>query len=407
MVIDAAASSRERGHLARFGACGGESALRAASPYRFEMMVGRTGSVRRRFPCGGESAPQGRVALPGHFGKMQLHPHSFPLQRDEKLTKTTLLPLLSRGGGGAKVTALSNNCPAMKSPKLLTLAATAALITSASASVTMDWVTVGDPGNAADTTTYGAVSYAYQIGKYEVTNAQYGAFLNAAAQTDSYGLYNTNMSDFGITRGGSSGSYTYSVTTALANRPVVYVSWFDAARMANWMMNGQGSGSTETGAYTLNGAISGIVLANAGAQVYIPTEDEWYKAAYYNAANQTYSLYPNGQNSITTADANYGFIVGSSTNVGFFPGDPSSYGSFDQGGNVWEWNDAVIAGSSRGRRGGSWSYYDFGLASSYRDGADPSLEFYYIGFRLASVPEPSSLVLSVLASGVMLLRRKR
>lgn len=111
----------------------------------------------------------------------------------------------------------------------------------------MDWVTVGNAGNAADTTGYGAVSYAYQIGKYEVTNAQYGAFLNAAAQTDSYGLYNTSMASFGITRSGSSGSFTYSVTGALANRPVVYVSWFGAARMANWMMNGQGSGSTETG----------------------------------------------------------------------------------------------------------------------------------------------------------------
>ena len=296
----------------------------------------------------------------------------------------------------------------MKSPKLLTLAATAALITSTSASVTMDWVTVGNAGNAADTTGYGAVGYNYQIGKYEVTNAQYGAFLNAAAQTDSYGLYNTNMSDFGITRGGSSGSYTYSVTTALANRPVVYVSWFDAARMANWMMNGQGSGSTETGAYTLNGAISGIVLANAGAQVYIPTEDEWYKAAYYNGATSTYSLYPNGQNSITTADANYGFIVGSSTNVGFFTGDPSSYGSFDQGGNVWEWNDAVIAGSSRGLRGGSWLNDGNFLASSARLDLDPSFEFYDLfGFRLASVPEPSSLVLTMLASGVVLLRRKR
>ena len=308
---------------------------------------------------------------------------------------------------GAKVTALSNNYPAMKSPKLLTLAATAALITSTSASVTMDWVTVGNAGNAADTTGYGAVGYNYQIGKYEVTNAQYGAFLNAAAKTDSYGLYKSDMSSYGITRGGSSGSYTYSVTTALANRPVVFVSWFDAARMANWMVNGQGSGSTETGAYTLNGATSGIILANAGAQVYIPTEDEWYKAAYYNAANQTYSLYANGQNSITTADANYAFIVGSSTNVGFFTGDPSSYGSFDQGGNVWEWNDAVIAGSSRGQRGGSWLDSDFFLASSYRSDGDPSNENYNIGFRLASVPEPSSLVLSVLASGVVLLRRKR
>ncbi|PAW69226.1 MAG: hypothetical protein B9S30_05220 [Verrucomicrobiia bacterium Tous-C5FEB] len=293
----------------------------------------------------------------------------------------------------------------MKSPKLLTLAASAALISSASAIVTVDYVTVGNAGNAADSTGYGAVGYSYQIGKYEVTNAQYGAFLNAAAKTDSYGLYNTNMSGFGITRGGISGSYTYSVTTTLANRPVVYVSWFDAARMANWMMNGQGIGSTETGAYTLNGAISGIVLANAGAQIYIPTEDEWYKAAYYNSASQTYSLYPNGTNGITTADANYNSAT--STDVGSFSIVPSSYGTFDQGGNVWELNDAVISGSSRGLRGGAWDNFGSFLASSASFSLVPSNEDINLGFRLASVPEPSSLVLSVLASGVVLLRRKR
>ncbi len=308
----------------------------------------------------------------------------------------------------------------MKTQKLLTFAAATALITSASGSVTIDWVTVGNAGNAADTTDgnpfasgvqhYGAVGYTYQIGKYEVTNAQYGAFLNAAAQTDSYGLYKTNMSSLGITRSGSSGSYTYSVTTALANRPVEYVSWFDAARMANWMMNGQGSGDTETGAYTLNGATSGIITKNSGAQVYIPTEDEWYKAAYYNGANSTYSLYPNGQNSITTADANYLTVHSvnpSATDVGSYSGDPSMYGTFDQGGNVYEWNDAVNYDSSRGLRGGSWWDSDGSMASSHRNSDDPTLEYHCFGFRLASVPEPTSIFLSMVAGGMMLIRRKR
>jgi formylglycine-generating enzyme required for sulfatase activity len=191
---------------------------------------------------------------------------------------------------------------------------------------------------------------------------------------------------------------------------VVWVSWFDAARFANWIMNGQGSGNTETGAYTLNGATSGIVLANAGAQVYIPTEDEWYKAAYYNAASQTYSLYPNGQNSFTSADANYltsGYWFGSSMNVGTYSGDPSMYGTFDQGGNVWEWNDAVI-GSSRELRGGSWYYnIDGGPDSSSRAFYGPSDEDRHIGFRLTSVPEPTSMLLSMFAGGMMLIRRKR
>jgi formylglycine-generating enzyme required for sulfatase activity len=296
----------------------------------------------------------------------------------------------------------------MKLHKLITLAATGALIASASASVTLDWVTVGNAGNAADSTGFGAVGYNYQIGKYEVTNAQYGAFLNAKAATDNYGLYNTNMSSSGITRSGSSGSFTYSVTEALANRPVVHVSWYDAARFANWLANGQGSGDTETGSYTLSGATSGNFTANAGAQVYIPTENEWYKAAYYNGANSTYSLYPNGQNTITTADANYNRSVGSSTDVGTYSSDPSFYGTFDQGGNVWEWNDAVI-GSARGLRGSAW-YFDGAsyLASTYRySNASPSDEVDLIGFRLASVPEPSSMVLAMLASGVMLTRRRR
>ena len=293
---------------------------------------------------------------------------------------------------------------------LSSCALVAALITSASATVTMDWVSIGNANNAADTTGYGAVDHAYRIGKYEVTNAQYGEFLNAKGQSNSNGVYNAAMPTYGITQSGTSGSFSYTVTTALAQRPGVYVSWFDAARFANWMMNGQGNASMETGAYTLNNATSGIITANIGAQVYIPSENEWYKAAYYNAANTSYSLYPNGQNTITTADANYAYSVGSSTNVGTYSGDPSSYGTNDQGGNVWEWNDAVGSGSSRGLRGGAW--YDSSLngdflRSSNRGSGDPTFEYSFVGFRVASVPEPTSILLSMFAGGMMLIRRKR
>ena len=297
----------------------------------------------------------------------------------------------------------------MKSPKLLTLAVTAALITSASASITMDWVNVGNPGNAADAATgRGAVGYAYQIGKFEVTNAQYGAFLNAKGASNSGAIYYSEMRNFGITQSGSSGSFSYSVTSGFENKPVVYVSWFDAARFANWMMNGQGSNDMETGAYTLNGATSGNITANIGAQVYIPSEDEWYKAAYYNAANTSYSLYPNGQNTITTADANYGNAVGTTTAVGSYTGDGSSYGTFDQGGNVWEWNDAMPLSYARGMRGGSFGDGVGTLFPGIRsDIAEPGTQSAGLGFRVASVPEPTSIVLTMLASGVMLIRRKR
>ncbi|MBJ7285680.1 MAG: PEP-CTERM sorting domain-containing protein, partial [Akkermansiaceae bacterium] len=74
-----------------------------------------------------------------------------------------------------------------------------------------------------------------------------------------------------------------------------------------------------------------------------------------------------------------------------------------------EWNDAVISGSSRGLRGGAWGNGVLGLRSSSRfDGlGGPTGESFSIGFRVAAVPEPTSMVLSMLAGGMMLIRRKR
>jgi hypothetical protein len=192
----------------------------------------------------------------------------------------------------SKFLAVTNSCLAqistiMKPQSLLTLAATAALITSAAASVTIDYVSVGHAGNAADSTGYGAVAYAYQIGKYEVTNAQYGEFLNAVdpGGANANGVYNSNMGS--NARGGitytpdAASGAKYTIRTSMGDKPVNYVSWYDAARFTNWLGNGQGSGSTETGAYTLSGN-TGIITKNPGATVYLPSEDEWYKAAYYD-----------------------------------------------------------------------------------------------------------------------------
>ena len=282
------------------------------------------------------------------------------------------------------------------------------LLSQATAQVTIDWVRVENLNNAADTSGYGAVSYGYSIGKYEVTNAQYTVFLNAKASTDTYGLYNENMASIGITRSGSSGSYTYSVTQALANRPVAYVSWYDAARFTNWLHNGQGSGSTETGAYTLNGN-TGTPTRNAGAIVWLPSENEWYKAAYYDptkGGSGGYWTYPNKSDSVTTADAN--FSSSQTKDVGYYSSDPSFYGTFDQGGNVWEWNDAVV-NSNRLLRGGSWYDTSGSMASSIRNPISPTTEGGYanVGFRVASVPEPSGLVLTMLIGAGFVCHRRR
>ena len=316
----------------------------------------------------------------------------------------------------------------------LAVLASVSLVTPAMAVVNIGYVNVGNINNAADSTGYGAVGYAYQIAQNETTISQYAEFLNAVAMTDTYGLYSVGMTTsyiYGISQSGTSGSYSYSVNPGSWNKPITYVSWFDAARFCNWMQNGQGSGSTETGAYTLNGAMSGIITKNVGATVWIPSEDEWYKAAYYDpnkggAGVGGYWRYPTQSNTMTTNDigvtgaanfydANgYAVYTGSGagtwgiTDVGAYGANSdSAYGTNDQGGNVWEWNDTIISGSSRVLRGGRWGDLDYLMASPYSGSGGPSIEDGNIGFRVASVPEPSCMVLTILASGMLVTRRKR
>ncbi len=157
----------------------------------------------------------------------------------------------------------------------------------------MDTVPVGNINNAADGTGYGSVGYTYNIGKYEVTAGQYTEFLNKVAATDTYGLYNSGMANTrygsGISQSGLPGSYTYSVDSAFVNRPVNYVSFWDSCRFANWLQNGQPSGAqnnstTEDGAYTLTaqGISNNTVNRNGNWKWAVTSEDEWYKAAYYD-----------------------------------------------------------------------------------------------------------------------------
>jgi formylglycine-generating enzyme len=296
------------------------------------------------------------------------------------------------------------------------------LVAASAGAASIDWVTVGDPGNAADTTGFGAVDYTYQISKYQVTNAQYAEFLNAKAASDPLGLYNTSMGSSslgGITRSGSDGSFSYAVQSGMADKPVNFVSFFDALRFTNWLHNGQGSGDTETGAYTLLGGTAlpsnwDTVTRNAGAGIFLTSEDEWYKAAYYDALSASYFAYPAGTDTETVCaapgatpnTANCDWAVGTVTDVGAYTGSASPYGTFDQGGNVWEWNEAII-GSDRGLRGGAFFDFPENLAASLRDDFPPAVESLFVGFRVAMVPEPGTgLLLMGGLLGLALWRRR-
>lgn len=147
----------------------------------------------------------------------------------------------------------------------------------------IEFVNIPASPSLSDANGFGGVAYAYNISIYTITNAQYAQFLSAIASNDTYGTYIVNMTT--NIRGGINANFTPK--NNMGNKPVNYINWFMAARFVNWLHNGMPSGqqtslTTEDGAYTLNGATSGTsITKNPSALYWIPTEDEWYKAAYF------------------------------------------------------------------------------------------------------------------------------
>jgi formylglycine-generating enzyme required for sulfatase activity len=319
----------------------------------------------------------------------------------------------------------------------LLAALTLVAITVADArAVTIPTVPVGNRGNVGEYQfqgTFGAVAYNYRIGTYEVTNAQYAEFLNAKAASDPLALYDTSMGSSlgGIARSGSSGSYSYATISGRGDKPVNYVSWYDSIRFANWLNNNQGSGDTETGAYTLLGGTptptnGNSITRNPGATWFLTSQDEWYKAAYHKNDGVTgnYFDYPTSSDTAPTAvappggsnSANYNNVVGNLTDVGAYTGSDSPYGTFDQGGNLEEWNESLITnadGPQRGHRGISFSFpFSSAMRSSEWSFDLPEFGINRVGFRVATgagpaIPEPSTAVLAILACGIMWMLRKR
>jgi len=305
--------------------------------------------------------------------------------------------------------------------------------------VVIETVPVGNTGNigelsgesaggAGPNRVCGAVGYVYDIGKYEVTNTEYCEFLNAVdpTGTNPHDVYDSRMTDsnyggINFNSGGTSGS-KYELKARMGNRPVNFVTFWDACRFANWLHNGQGTGDTENGAYKLTDRDIAInaITREVGAIWAVTNEDEWYKAAYHRNDGNTgnYWEYPTESDTPPVAEnppgtdpngsANYGWYgVYGMTDVGAYTAKPSDspYGTYDQAGSVYEWNEAIIESSNRGIRGGSFYSITDSLTAARRGSDDPDLGDSSVGFRVVYIPEPCSAAL--VGAGLLLLCRRR
>lgn len=284
----------------------------------------------------------------------------------------------------------------------------------------LDFVSIGNAGNAADNTTYGSVGYNYQMGVNEVSRGmidKYNAIGGGPALT---------LND--MTSSGGNG----------ANRPATGVSWNEAARFVNWLNTSKGyslayqfdtAGGNDNIALWEPGDAgynAANLFRNANAHYYLPSEDEWYKAAYYDPAANSgaggYWNYATGSDSAPTAVAsgttsgtavyNQSYATGPAdiTNAGGL----SAYGTMAQGGNVQDMCESALDLSndlideSRVHRGGLWIHTSGDLASSVRSYVGPEgFGVGGVGFRVAAVPEPSGVLLTLIGMMGVVLRRKR
>ena len=276
---------------------------------------------------------------------------------------------------------------------MLALAASG-LIATADIHVNMDFVNIGNAGNSADTTGYGAVGYNYRIGTTEVSVEQFQAAVGAGTGNEGYW------------------------SSAGTNRPAVNVSFVEAAKFCNYMT----SGNVNTGAYTISGGqVTGVTghnstemnsLVGTYGQVYVlPTENEWYKAAYFK--NGSYYDYANGTSTIPVqgVDANYNSTFAWTVNSGAV----EQNGTTGMMGNVWEWTESAFDGSlglpvaeNIAFRGGAYNQDGSFLISSKRAQDVYTLEHVSVGMRVVAIPEPGTISLMSLSTvGLFLTRTMR
>ncbi len=291
-----------------------------------------------------------------------------------------------------------------------------------------DLVPIRDPNNpidkSPDSISCGSVAKGYQISKYDVTAEQYCAFLNAvAAHSDPHHLYQSEMtSDTNVAcimrYGNTNVGFSYFPWPGREKFPITYVNWFSALRFCNWLENDQPLGDetigvTESGSFNSDEAGVFTVSTN-NPKWLLPTEDQWYKAAYYQppqlgvagfyAAFGTGSYQVPNNNLIdktSTNSANY--CTGRSfatltapyvTPVGTFESTKSAYGLYDMAGNVNQWTLTLSASASDKIvvRGGSWAsqgYEDLRYSRFFVE--EPTEANSVLGFRVVYNVEPAAL----------------
>lgn len=294
------------------------------------------------------------------------------------------------------------------------------LLSAATAKTTVDVVPVGNPGNGNSSWSRGGVAYPYWIGKYEVNNAQYAAFLNAVDANGS-DPYNLHVIEMKITYSGGQ----YAPTSGYENKPVNYINYWGCCRFANWLHNRQpvrqlvgGYNANDSvvneGAYTLTQASvdNNTVTRNTDWVWAVPTENEWYKAAFHKNDGVTGNYWLYGTQSATApsaqvppgtdlvkGSANYASAAGGATDCGAYNTQSagayvsdSAYGTFDQNGNCWEWNEGLLPASTRKLRGGGYTSGSAGSLAASDAGLSGDPATYrqaYVGFRVVySNPPP-------------------
>jgi formylglycine-generating enzyme required for sulfatase activity len=317
----------------------------------------------------------------------------------------------------------------------------------------IEFVTIGSPGNAAwqgtnpptpgdDSIGRGSVNYEYRIGRFEVTTAQWAEFFTAAYDRpandriphllppDHWGAQPAP---------GMNGGTRYIVPAGKEMQPVGDISWRMAAILCNWLSNDKRTDRAAfmSGAYdvsTFGGAIfTDQATRSPGAKFFIPTLDEWLKAAHYdpnkNGIGQggywEYSITsdtepvgarpPGWPGSTGRGQVNAGWADGSQYTVplGAYATIQSPWGLLDTGGATTEWTEEIVNADGIKTRvydGSWWTDGSPGIDSISNWGGDefPGVPIFPYGFRIAAaIPAPSGVVCALAACSLCLRRRRR